>query len=50
MARWVRPAQSTQGLRVEVVTPFEDTHRGTKLTTVGDPDGRLWSIEGPGSR
>ena len=36
------------GLGVEVVTPFEDTHWGTKLMTVRDPDGRLWSIEGPG--
>jgi uncharacterized glyoxalase superfamily protein PhnB len=44
------PGPIDQGLRVEVVTPFEDTHRGTKLITVGDPDGRLWSIEGPGSR
>jgi hypothetical protein len=35
---------------VEVVTPFEDTHWGTKLMTVHDPDGRLWSIEGPGRR
>jgi hypothetical protein len=37
------------GSGVEVVTPFEDTHWGTKLMTVRDPDGRLWSIEGPGS-
>jgi hypothetical protein len=38
------------GPGVEVVTPFEDTHWGTKRMTVRDPDGRLWSIEGPGSR
>ena len=37
------------GPGVEVVTPFEDTHWGTKLMTVRDPDGRLWSIEGPAS-
>ena len=38
------------GPGVEVVAPFEDTHWGTKLMTVRDPDGRLWSIEGPASR
>jgi len=38
------------GPGVEVVTPFEDTHWGTQLMTVRDPDGRLWSIEGPGSQ
>jgi hypothetical protein len=37
------------GPGLEVVTPFEDTHWGTKLMTVRDPDGRLWSIEGPAS-
>ncbi|WP_228001168.1 VOC family protein [Nocardia australiensis] len=30
---------------VEVVTPFEETHYGTKEMTVRDPDGRLWSIQ-----
>jgi uncharacterized glyoxalase superfamily protein PhnB len=30
---------------VEVVTPFEDTHYGTKEMTVRDPDGRLWSLQ-----
>jgi hypothetical protein len=38
------------GPGVEVVTPFEDTHWGTRLMTVRDPDGRPWSIEGPGPR
>ena len=38
------------GPGVEVVRPFEDTHWGTKLMTVRDPDGRLWCIEGPGPR
>ncbi|MFE9574675.1 VOC family protein [Streptomyces sp. NPDC006692] len=31
---------------VEVVTPFADTHYGTKEMTVRDPDGRLWSLQG----
>jgi hypothetical protein len=30
---------------VEVVTPFEDTHYGTREMTVRDPDGRLWSLQ-----
>jgi hypothetical protein len=33
---------------VEVVTPFEDTHYGTREMTVRDPDGRIWSLQGPG--
>ncbi|MFJ9855103.1 VOC family protein [Streptomyces sp. NPDC101150] len=33
---------------VEVVTPFEDTHYGTKEMTVRDPDGRLWNLQAPG--
>ncbi|MEU9624130.1 MULTISPECIES: VOC family protein [unclassified Streptomyces] len=32
---------------VEVVTRFEDTHFGTRLMTVRDPDGRLWSLQAP---
>jgi hypothetical protein len=32
---------------VEVVTPFEETHYGTREMTVRDPDGRVWSIQGP---
>jgi uncharacterized glyoxalase superfamily protein PhnB len=32
---------------VEVVTPFEDTHYGARQMTVRDPDGNLWSIQGP---
>ena len=32
---------------VEVVTPFEDTHYGTREMTVRDPDGRLWSLQAP---
>ena len=32
---------------VEVVTPFEDTHWGTREMTVRDPDGRTWSLQAP---
>jgi hypothetical protein len=32
---------------VEVVTPFEDTHWGTREMTIRDPDGRLWSLQAP---
>ncbi|CAO5227134.1 VOC family protein [Frankia sp. AgKG'84/4] len=32
---------------VEVVTPFEDTHYGTREMTVRDPDGRVWNIQAP---
>ncbi|MGA5818270.1 VOC family protein [Kitasatospora sp. NPDC094028] len=32
---------------VEVVTPFEDTHFGTRMATVRDPDGRLWALQAP---
>ncbi|GAA1106453.1 MULTISPECIES: VOC family protein [Streptomyces violaceusniger group] len=32
---------------VEVVTPFADTHYGTREMTVRDPDGRLWSLQAP---
>ncbi|GES32945.1 VOC family protein [Streptomyces angustmyceticus] len=35
------------GPDVEVVTPFEDTHFGTRQATVRDPDGRLWSLQAP---
>jgi hypothetical protein len=35
------------GPGVEVVTPFEDTHFGTREMTVRDPDGRLWSLQAP---
>lgn len=33
---------------VEVVRPFEDTHWGTREMVVRDPDGRTWSLQGPG--
>jgi hypothetical protein len=32
---------------VEVVTPFEDTHYGTREMTVRDPDGRIWTLQAP---
>jgi uncharacterized glyoxalase superfamily protein PhnB len=32
---------------LEVVTPFADTHWGTREMTVRDPDGRTWSIQAP---
>lgn len=35
------------GSAVEVVTPFEDTHYGTREMTVRDPDGRVWSLQAP---
>ncbi|WP_327109767.1 VOC family protein [Nocardia sp. NBC_01730] len=33
------------GPTVDVVTPFEETHYGTKEMTVRDPDGRIWSLQ-----
>ena len=35
---------------VDVVTPFEDTHWGTRDMTVRDPDGRVWRLQAPASR
>jgi hypothetical protein len=32
---------------VEVVSPWEETHWGTKLMTVRDPDGREWKLQAP---
>jgi uncharacterized glyoxalase superfamily protein PhnB len=32
---------------VEVVSPFEDTHFGTRMMTIRDPDGRAWSLQAP---
>lgn len=32
---------------VEVVTPFEETHYGTREMTVRDPDGRVWNLQAP---
>ncbi len=33
---------------IEVVSPFEETHWGTKQMVVRDPDGRLWNLQAPG--
>lgn len=30
---------------VEVVTPFADTHYGTREMVVRDPDGRTWTVQ-----
>lgn len=30
---------------IEVVTPFAETHYGTREMTVRDPDGRLWTLQ-----
>ena len=30
---------------VDVVTPLEDTHYGTKEMSVRDPDGRTWTLQ-----
>jgi hypothetical protein len=32
---------------IEVVSPWEDTHWGTRLMTVRDPDGREWKLQAP---
>ncbi|MEC3980587.1 VOC family protein [Amycolatopsis sp. H20-H5] len=32
---------------IEVVTPFEETHHGSKEMTVRDPDGRTWILQQP---
>ncbi|MEU6558824.1 VOC family protein [Nocardia nova] len=34
---------------VQVVSPFADTHFGTREMTVRDPDGRDWTLQAPGS-
>jgi hypothetical protein len=35
---------------VEVVTPLEDTHYGTREMTVRDPDGRRWTLQAPAAK
>ena len=34
---------------VDVVSTFADTHWGTREMVVRDPDGRMWSLQAPGS-
>ena len=41
------PDESLPDATVEVVTPFEDTHWGTREMTVRDPDGRIWRLQAP---
>lgn len=38
------------GAAVDVTTPFEDTHWGTREMTVRDPDGRIWRLQAPGRK
>ncbi|MEV8516022.1 VOC family protein [Dactylosporangium sp. NPDC051484] len=40
------PADTT----LDVVTPFEETHYGTRRMIVRDPDGRIWSLEAPAGK
>lgn len=48
IALTVRDAEAVRpDSAVEVVTPFEDTHYGTREMTVRDPDGRVWSLQAP---
>jgi hypothetical protein len=35
------------GPGVEVVTPFQETHYGAREMKLRDPDGRVWSVQGP---
>jgi hypothetical protein len=45
--RLVDPESFTPGGSVEVVTPLEETHWGTRLVEVRDPDGRIFQLEDP---
>jgi hypothetical protein len=51
-ARIVLKVPGPDGFRpdpvVDVVTPFAETHYGTREMTVRDPDGRLWILQAPG--
>jgi uncharacterized glyoxalase superfamily protein PhnB len=35
------------GPGIDVVTPFEDPHWGTREATIRDPDGRMWRLQAP---
>ncbi|MFI5606288.1 VOC family protein [Amycolatopsis sp. NPDC051903] len=39
------PDAAEPGPDVEVVSPYEDTHYGTREMVVRDPDGRLWTLQ-----
>jgi hypothetical protein len=41
------PDELQPGSPVAVVTPFADTHFGTREMTVRDPDGRRWTLQAP---
>jgi hypothetical protein len=43
----VADADTFRPAELDVVTPFEDTHYGTRQMTVRDPDGRIWSLQAP---
>ena len=34
---------------IDVVSPFHDTHWGTKVMVIQDPDGHRFRIEAPGN-
>ena len=42
------PAGFQPDAGVEVVSPFEDTHYGTREMVVRDPDGREWVLQAQG--
>ena len=49
---WGKAAKFFQALGYElkfVVSTFADTHWGTREMVARDPDGRLWSLQAPGS-
>ena len=49
MADPERVAESLAAAKgVEIVTPLENTHWGTKWIRVQDPDGNLYCLESPG--
>lgn len=41
------PDESRPGTAIDVVTPFENTHWGTREMAVRDPDGRIWRLQAP---
>jgi uncharacterized glyoxalase superfamily protein PhnB len=42
--------ESSPDAIVDVVTPFADTHWGTREMTVRDPDGRIWRLQAATTR
>jgi hypothetical protein len=41
------PERFTSDADVTLETPFEETHFGTRMATIRDPDGRLWGLQAP---